>query len=301
MIELVTDVNVSLVDCLASDDMVAMAAWVSHDQDSEERLENRDGVGKLINFLMRQKHMSPFEHGTFIFKVDVPLFVAREFHRHRTFSYNEVSGRYTEMAGRFYVADKARVQHGKPGDYYFEEGSAEQTAIYRTSKWVNVQRAWNEYQRRLEYGIAKEQAREDLPLSLMTQFYATANPRNVMQFLTLRNEKHALKEIRDVAGKMEEIFAEHMPLTARAYRKYRKRDAWAAAQPESAWNDILIESVDGSFTISGDGSMDVRGKIQPVDIHVSFPTEDEYANVDKLADKITQRLANRAFDRRDRR
>lgn len=217
MVEFVNEVGVELIDALASDNMVAMAAWVSHDADSEERLENRERVQGLINFLYRNKHMSPFEHGTFIFKVDVPLFVAREFQRHRTFSYNEVSGRYTEMKPRFWRADTARTQHGKPGNYYFEDGTEEQTALYLRKKEIRLQAAWSDYQEMLEAGIAKEQAREDLPLSTMTQFYATANPRNIMQFLTLRNDKHALAEIRDVAVKMEKIFAERMPMTYNAY------------------------------------------------------------------------------------
>lgn len=222
--ELVSEVGVDLIQTNASDDMVAMAAWVSHDQDSEERLANREQVKKLINFLYTNKHMSPFEHGQFTFKIDVPLFVAREFHRHRTFSYNEVSGRYTEMKPRFWVGSEARIQKGKPGDYYFLPGDDDQTAIYLQSKRKAAKKAWREYGRRLDAGIAKEQAREDLPLSLMTQFYATVNPRNLMAFLTLRNEKHALKEIQAVAAKMEEIFAQQMPLTYAAYAAQRERE-----------------------------------------------------------------------------
>jgi thymidylate synthase (FAD) len=220
-IELVDKVDVTLINAAASDDMVAMSAWVSFDMDSEERLGDTVRRDKLIDFLYRSKHMSPFEHGLFTFKVDVPLFVAREFMRHRTASYNEVSGRYTEMKPRFYVSDVARIQKGKPGDYYFEDGEAEQTAIYVQTKRKAVKKAWATYQQRLEAGIAKEQAREELPLSLMTQFYVTMNPRNLMQFLTLRNDKHALKEIRDVAVQMEEIFAQHMPVTYASYVKER--------------------------------------------------------------------------------
>lgn len=216
-IEYVSEPGVTLVDALAKDDMVAMAAWVSHDQDSEERLNDANRVEKLINFLYRERHMSPFEHGTFIFKIDAPLFVAREFHRHRTFSYNEVSGRYTEMKPRFWRGTEARVQNGKPGDYYFTPGSDSQTAIYLKNKEKVTKVAWQAYQDNMAAGMAKEQAREDLPLSLMTQFYATANPRNLMQFLTLRNESHALKEIQMVAVKMDEIFKEYMPLTHKAY------------------------------------------------------------------------------------
>lgn len=221
MIELVHDVGVELINVSASDDMVAMAAWVSHNQDEEDRLIDRSKVKGLINFLYRNKHMSPFEHGLFTFKVDVPLFVAREFHRHRTMSYNEVSGRYTEMQPRFYAGRTARVQHGKPGDYYFLDGTQEQTAIYLAGKRRILEAEWQVYLDRLNAGIAKEQAREDLPLSLMTQFYATCNPRNLMQFLTLRNEKHALKEIRDVAVKMEAHLAEQMPFVYEAYTKDR--------------------------------------------------------------------------------
>jgi thymidylate synthase (FAD) len=224
MVELVSEVGVELITAAASDDMVAKAAWVSFDQDKEERLKDRAGIAKLINFLYRNKHMSPFEHGHFTFKVDVPLFVAREFHRHRTASYNEVSGRYTEMKPRFWVGEEARVQKGKPGDYFFESADNEQTALYLKSKEKAARASWELYQDRLQAGIAKEQAREDLPLSLMTQFYVTMNPRNLMQFLTLRNESHALAEIQAVAVKMEEIFAEHMPLTYEAYRATRDEE-----------------------------------------------------------------------------
>lgn len=222
-IELVNEVGVKLISAHASDDMVAMAAWVSHDADSEARLDDRNRVEKLIAFLYRNRHMSPFEHGQFIFKVDVPLFVAREFMRHRTASYNEVSGRYTVMKPRFYVGGTARVQKGKPGDYFFEAGTDDQTAFYLRSKERSVQAAWDEYESRIAMGIAKEQAREDLPLSLMTQFYVTMNPRNLMHFLSLRNDTHALKEIRDVAVRMEEIFADAMPFTYEAYRVERER------------------------------------------------------------------------------
>jgi len=235
-IELVRDVGVELINVSATDEMVAMAAWVSNDMDSAERLEDVNRVRRLIAFLYRNKHMSPFEHGIFTIKVDVPLFVAREFMRHRTAAYNEVSGRYTEMLPRFYAGEVARVQQGKMGNYYFVDGTDEQTAFYLKSKERVLKLEWEVYQDRLAMGISKEQAREELPLSLMTQFYVTMSPRNLMQFLTLRNDSHALKEIRDVAVKMEEIFTEAMPITAQVYKKYRKRDRWAMQVDESLWD-----------------------------------------------------------------
>lgn len=225
-LEFVTECGVTLVDAMASDNMVAMAAWVSNGGDDEARLEDQKKVKGLINFLYKNKHMSPFEHGQFIFKVDVPLFVAREFQRHRTFSYNEVSGRYTQMAPRLYLAPRERplIQEGKMGAYTFVRGSDDQYALYLREKQVSASEDITRYERLLEAGIAKEVARTELPLSLMTQFYATCNPRNLMQFLTLRNDKHALKEIRDVAVKMEKVLQEHMPYTYEAYRTARDEE-----------------------------------------------------------------------------
>lgn len=226
MIEFVSEVGVELIDALASDDDVAMAAWVSNALDSVERLSDRKRVKGLINFLWRQKHTSPFEHGIFKYKVDVPLTVAREFQRHRTFSFNEVSGRYTEMKPRFWMCppDRPFVQQGKMGDYYFVKGTPDQYAIYKTSKERGVNTAWEIYQQRLDAGIAKEVAREDLPLSLMTQFYASVDPKNLMGFLALREHRTALEEIQQTARKMEVAFAERMPYTHEAYIK--QRDLW---------------------------------------------------------------------------
>lgn len=226
-IEFVSEVGVTLVDSLASDDDVALAAWVSHATDEQERLADRKGVKGLINFLWREKHTSPFEHGIFKYKVDVPLTVAREFQRHRTFSFNEVSGRYTQMKPRFWLCppDRPFVQKGKPGDYYFVEGTPDQYAIYKQGKIRGCNTAWEIYQQRLDAGIAKEVSREDLPLSLMTQFYASVDPKNLMGFLTLRNDSHALAEIRQTAEKMEVSLAEKMPYTYEAYQK--QKNLWA--------------------------------------------------------------------------
>lgn len=219
-IELVSDVDVKLIHHNISDEMVAMAAWVSHDIDNEERLKDTAKVGGLINFLVKNKHLSPLEHGSLTVKVDVPLFVRSEWHRHRTMSYNEVSGRYTEMKPRFYIGSTTRVQRGKPGDYYFETGNEAMDTTYIASKRRACISAWNEYKLRLDIGIAKEQAREDLPLSLMTQFYATANLRNWLQFLALRDEPHALKEIQMAAQKVAGIVEEIAPITYKAFKEH---------------------------------------------------------------------------------
>lgn len=216
--------TVELIKHNASDEDVAYAAWVSNFGD-EARERDTDRIEGLINFLYREKHMSPFEHGSFTFFVDTPIFVAREFMRHRTWSYNETSGRYKEMSPRFYLAPSNRplVQKGKVGAYTFEAGTDEQYAAMVDAQAYSYGVAWHNYQSQLEAGIAKEVARNVLPVATMTQFYATANPRNVMQFLTLRNDKHALKEIRDVAVKIEVAFGKAMPLTYAAFAAERAK------------------------------------------------------------------------------
>lgn len=186
---------------------------------SDEEWETRQSG--LINYLYKNRHMSPFEHGSFTFLIDCPLFVAREFHRHRTWSYNEVSGRYKEMEGRFYLPAQGRplVQMGKPGAYTFGPGTQQQYDMMYASFMDVFEKAWTEYNKMLAGGIAREVARDVLPLSLYTQFYATANPRNVMQFLTLRDDDAALHEIRRVALDIDKILYNTMPLTFSAFHK----------------------------------------------------------------------------------
>lgn len=211
--------NVQLIKTNASDADVALAAWVSNGKDEIDRLSDEKRVAGLIKYLYRNAHMSPFEHGSFTFKIDCPIFVTREFQRHRTWSYNEVSGRYTELNPKFYLPARERPtkQQGKIGQYYFTPGSDEQYVQMIASKKRSIETAWREYQFQLDLDVAREVARDELGVAIYTQFYATANPRNVMQFLTLRTAPNALHEIRAVADKIEEHFANAMPLTYAAF------------------------------------------------------------------------------------
>lgn len=246
-IEFVDKSTVKLVKSSANDLDVALAAWVSNNGSNLPkdimtpmwRLKNGpnyysddtsqkdwDRIQGLINFLYRERHMSPFEHGSMTFFIDTPIFVAREFMRHRTFSYNETSGRYKELEPRFYLIDSDRpvVQKGKVGAYKFDGGTDEQYGHVFASTTIAYSGAWNAYKNMLDQGVAREVARNVLPVGTMTQFYATANPRNIMQFLLLRNDDNALYEIREVAKVIEEQFAEQMPLTYSAFKKYDWRD-----------------------------------------------------------------------------
>lgn len=224
-----SDVDVELVEVTASDLRVAKAAWVSTKGSHAESENNPDRVGGLINYLMRDRHGSPFEHTSFTFSIRCPIFVVREFHRHRAgWSYNEESGRYSELKPEFYIPSRDRnlTQAGKPGHYQFYIGSDEQYQLMKDTHEWTAEKAYINYKNLLGIGIAKEVARMTLPLNIYTSFYATCNSRSLMHFLGLRTENenatfksHPQKEIQMVADKMESYFAKEMPLTYEAWTK----------------------------------------------------------------------------------
>lgn len=217
---LTNDLTVHLEQVSASDLDVARAAWVSNfGEDAREKDGER--VGGLVKFLYKNKHMSPFEHGRFTFFIDCPIFVAREFMRHRTFSFNEASGRYKVLNNKFYVPAMHRplIQKGKVGAYTFEPGTPEQYEVVIRNFHKAYEVCWGGYEEMLEAGIAKEVARIILPVGLYTQFYATVDPRNLMHFLSLRTDPTALEEIRLVAEAMEFFLASQMPFTYAAYKE----------------------------------------------------------------------------------
>lgn len=205
----------SLDGALASDLAVINAARVSFNQASDEMTERDAG---LIKFLMRNKHGSPFEHGYFRFLVKAPIFVVREHHRHRAgHSYNEWSGRYSQIEAEHYVPENVRTQVGKPGAYTFEpvdEGTREGA---RREIDANAARAFQTYERLLEQGVAKEVARAVLPLSTYTKYYWSCNPRSLMHFCMLRNSDDAMFEIRQYAAAAERFLSELMPVTHAAF------------------------------------------------------------------------------------
>ena len=188
---------------------------MSFAQRSDELSERDQG---LIRFLMREKHSSPFEHSVFRFHVKCPIFVAREWMRHRN-SYNEWSARYSQLEPEFYVpeAEDVRTQVGKPGAYSFQPVDAELAEHTRDAQREAYQHAYRVYQELLEQGVAKEVARNVLPVGIYTQFYWTVNARSLMNFLSLRNADNAQREIRRYAEAVEILFAERMPHTHAAF------------------------------------------------------------------------------------
>ncbi|BDZ47602.1 FAD-dependent thymidylate synthase [Naasia aerilata] len=231
-IEFRSDVTVELVRSSAQDSDVVFAARVSTqgEQTLEEAQEGVDASEKrdkgLINFLMRDRHGTPFEHNSLTFYVQAPLFVFREFQRHRIASYNEESGRYRELRPVFYVPGPERnlIQIGRPGAYEYVPGEPEQTALVEAESKAVATEAYAAYQRMLAAGVAREVARIVLPLSLYSSMYVTMNARSLMNFLSLRTKREDARfpsfpqrEIEMVAEKMEDLWAPLMPMTAAAF------------------------------------------------------------------------------------
>ncbi len=223
-----SDMTVELVNSMAKDSDVAMAARVSTIGAGHDGAVDLEKDAGLINYLMRDRHGSPFEHNAFTFYIEAPIFVFREFMRHRIASYNEESGRYKEMYPAFYLPDISRnlVQVGKPGAYQFEQGTEEQYDAVDNALFLTAEDSYNNYISLLEEGVAREVARMVLPLSIYSSMYVTMNARSLMNFLSLRTTHPDSKvpsfpqrEIEMVAEQMEVFFAEKMPITHEAFNK----------------------------------------------------------------------------------
>ena len=201
---------------MADDLSVVNGARVSF---ARRREELDDADAGLIRFLMRDRHGTPFEHNAFRFHIRCPIFVAREWFRHRIGSFNEFSMRYAKATEDFYVpdADDVRTQVGKPGSYSFDP--VEPDLAERTRKELQsvYDVAFATYTRLVEQGIARELARSVLPVGAYTEFYWTVNARALMNFVSLRAAETAQREIRRYAEACEQFLAEAMPITYDAF------------------------------------------------------------------------------------
>lgn len=205
---------VRLVDFMGGDEAVVQAARVSLGQGTKG--PERDKA--LIDYLLSHRHETPFEHSVFKFHVRCPIFVARQWFRHRIASYNEISGRYTQLKYEFYLPERLRRQVSR--DYQYEELPPETADPLIRKMSEHYEASYHLYQQLLEAGVARELARIVLPLALYTEFYWTVNARALMNFLSLRAEAHAQQEIRAYATAILEIFQRKMPWTYEAFMKY---------------------------------------------------------------------------------
>jgi len=224
-ITVTSDLSVELIDCMGDDSRIVAAARVST---KGTRAEDESAPG-LINYLMKNRHGTPFEHGSMTFRVSAPIFVFREWHRHRVgWSYNEESGRYKQLEPKFYIPSAARKirQTGKPGHYTYETGTYKDYLLVYDSILDACCRAYENYSAMLDEGIAREVARMCLPVNIFSTMYATCNPRSLMHFLGLRTQHEEAKfpsfpmhEISMAADIMEHYFYQLYPITSTAWHE----------------------------------------------------------------------------------
>lgn len=244
--------KVDYIEHYGTDLSVVNAARVSFDNESDWELDKlihsgKDGNTwsyklsdkdtKLVHYLAKHKHTSCFEHQGATLRLKVPIFIARQIQRHRTFSYNEISRRYVDSAPEFFWPDKWRKRAdnvkqgssddaveefvvGNPTPEYEERfGKVPPTKTQDLAQTV-VDYAMMQYTRLLEGGVAPELARMILPQNMYTEFYMTGNLRNWAHFLKLRLDGHAQKEVQDVAKMVEEILRPLFPVSVEALMQY---------------------------------------------------------------------------------
>ena len=211
---------VRLINTMGSDVEIVNGARVSFGKRREE-LDEKDQV--LIQYLADERHTSPFEHVAFTFHVKCPLFVTRQWHRHRTWSYNEISRRYTSMNLEFYVPkayrQQAEINRQASTDELLEQTKAGENIHDLVA--VHTTKAYEFYESLMEQGVAREQARMVLPQNMYTEMYATVNLHNLIHFIELRIHAGAQWEIQQYALKLLDLAEEAAPYAIKAIRKAR--------------------------------------------------------------------------------
>jgi thymidylate synthase (FAD) len=223
--------SVSYIDHMGTDLTIVNSARVSF---GNTRTELNDRDKKLVKYLVKHKHTSTFEHNVITFKFVVPLFIRSQHHRHRTWSYNEISRRYTEKNMAFYLPKSFRTQHKSnrqasnteglinPKMWDLDDGAMMDSSItvadymeICTNKCLD---AYNDF---LNKGVCREQARMILPQNLYTEYYGTCNLSNLLKFIDLRTHEGAQWEIQKVANACLEIASDLWPVAVGSYRRIK--------------------------------------------------------------------------------
>lgn len=210
---------VRLVDHMGNDLSIVRAARVSYDADWRTG-EDEGKDEKLIAYLMKNHHTSPFEAVTFTFEVKAPLFVFRQWHRHRTWSYNEVSARYSELPEEFYVPELSDITHQSTSNKQMRTSEQHDNALLMQSYMrKSMMDAFALYKELLAQGCPRELARAVLPTSTYSRMFATVDLHNLFHFLRLRLHEHAQKEIRVYAEAMLELVEPIVPYAVDAFKE----------------------------------------------------------------------------------
>lgn len=202
-----------------ADFAIVQAARVSYGQGTKRVNEDRG----LVRYLMRHRHTTPFEMVEFKFHMSMPIFVARQWIRHRTANVNEYSGRYSIIPDHFYVptADEVRRQSAtnrQGGEEPIEDASTAEAFVAYLERAVSL---YPEYEQLLEQGVSRELARVGLPINAYTQWYWKCDLHNILHFLELRLDAHAQREIREYAEAMYALMEPIVPVAMEAFRDYQ--------------------------------------------------------------------------------
>ncbi len=211
---------VGLIDHLGSEATIVNAARVSFGKIKKE-IDDRDVT--LLEYLIANKHTSPLEHMVFTFSVHCPLFVRGQWHRHRTWSYNEISRRYTEIDMEFYTPVKLRRQAESNRQASFDDPGFDDAALREKIRLHN-EKSLALYDELLAGGVCREQARGVLPQNMMVTFWGTVDLSNLLHFLELRDSEHAQYEIREYAVAIKKLIKPYIPHVAAYFA--RQGQSW---------------------------------------------------------------------------
>ena len=218
VVEVLNGGFVRLVDSMGNDLSIVRSARVSYDADWREGDEQKDA--KLIAYLMKNRHTSPFESVQFTFEVKAPIFVFRQWHRHRTWSYNEISARYAELDEGFYIPelDQITAQHSSNKQMRTNERHPEAEAFRGTMEYF-AHFCFKAYKEMIDKGCPRELARSILPVSAYSRMFASVNLHNLFHFLRLRLHEHSQYEIRVYAQAMLQLIEPIVPVATSEFKK----------------------------------------------------------------------------------
>ncbi len=230
---------IRLVDYLGSDDRIVEAARVSYGKGTKSTRENK----QLIDYLLRNQHTSPFEQVVFTFHLKMPIFVARQWVRHRTARMNEISGRYSVMSEEFYVPARGNVHYQSESN---RQGRDEKRKVPPElvekfiAKFEQINReAYAHYKGMIDDDLTRELARIALPLSLYTEFYWQMDLHNLLHFIELRMESHAQLEIRLYAQKIADIVKTVVPFAWEAFENHVLNSRKLSAEELEVVRDLI--------------------------------------------------------------
>lgn len=220
MIKVLNHGHVRLVEHMGSDLSIVRNARVSYD--AEWRSGEDEGKdAKLIEYLVKNRHTSPLESVSFTFDIKAPIFVLRQWYRHRTWSYNEVSARYTELPEEFYVPEEAQITTQSTSNKQMRTDEQHpESYMFRRMIAAQCESAFHTYQQMLAEGVPRELARGVLPMNTYSHMFATVDLHNLMHFLKLRLHFHSQYEIRVYAQAMLDLIEPLVPVTVAALRKH---------------------------------------------------------------------------------